>query len=811
MSGAHIRANEVQKTIEPVRQSGQELIRQQEQGPVQAVAPQAAYRRVQLNRNGLRPADMLALQRAVGNRMVQRMVAKANEEQQDETAEEDSERTVQTKLTVDAPKDVYEQETDRAAGRVMAMPEAAAQRPNRTGLPDGLKSGVESLSGMSMDGVKVHYNSFQPAQLNALAYAQGSDIHVAPGQEQHLPHEAWHVVQQAQGRVQPTMQMTDGVPVNDDQGLEREADVMGSRSAQGVSQSIAQRATTEAMDAIRTWNSPGKRLCTPVPRRASDQDLQVRNLVVQGNFIPSDVDPNEINAVTQIANAGTLNKGIFRLANAQGQILVVKFTDEDSARPEFADSALAQAGVTNTRSRGMSTASTEGAALAARIETVALGPLKAAVQNGRTAEHMVLMTELTELDFGVAFAGGGNFPANAVVTSNAFAQGLGKMFAADTMLGNSDRIVHNVTAGGADFVAINPGNFKVAANGVVSVLDNDTQLLSRELLQKVRERAAGVALYLDADQFADMLISGYRLDQNAPRGLFNNKGVQDLFNPAIGSLLAVELQNTLDAAQLANFNAATFAQQFNLGIAGAVQNLMANAAQFMQAAVAAGNPQIDPAALATKLSYTGARRGGAAHAAARTQGQLFAQMMVFDASLLPVPQIPAQGPVTKAIRGVTARSAAGSRLEVLKGEARAGNLDLGGLEERIEEARGLQGGEHRSAKTQFELGLRKAVRMMNERTAALLQADGEVAAFAVQAEVAPYLWLFDPNGSGQIDPQCPIRVAMLNKYHQVAMSYVGQLKVNSAESQAVSAAFNALRSAFLQLQANVINAGATLP
>ena len=30
---------------------------------------------------------------------------------------------------------------------------------------------------------------------DALAYAQGSDIHLAPGQEQHLPHEAWHVVQ----------------------------------------------------------------------------------------------------------------------------------------------------------------------------------------------------------------------------------------------------------------------------------------------------------------------------------------------------------------------------------------------------------------------------------------------------------------------------------------------------------------------------------------------------------------------------------------------------------------------------------------
>jgi hypothetical protein len=107
-----------------------------------------------------------------------------------------------------------------------------APRTNNTGLPDQLKSGIESLSGLSMDHVRVHYNSSQPAQLNALAYAQGSDIHLAPGQERHLPHEAWHVVQQAQGRVRPTMQMKERVPVNDDVGLEREADVMGAMALQ---------------------------------------------------------------------------------------------------------------------------------------------------------------------------------------------------------------------------------------------------------------------------------------------------------------------------------------------------------------------------------------------------------------------------------------------------------------------------------------------------------------------------------------------------------------------------------------------------
>jgi hypothetical protein len=103
------------------------------------------------------------------------------------------------------------------------------QQENRTGFPDHLKAGVETLSGVSMDDVHVHYNSTKPAALQALAYTQGTDIHVAPGQEQHLPHEAWHVVQQKQGRVRPTFQLK-GEQVNDDAGLEHEADVMGARA-----------------------------------------------------------------------------------------------------------------------------------------------------------------------------------------------------------------------------------------------------------------------------------------------------------------------------------------------------------------------------------------------------------------------------------------------------------------------------------------------------------------------------------------------------------------------------------------------------
>ncbi|MDE7271075.1 MAG: DUF4157 domain-containing protein [Acetatifactor sp.] len=94
---------------------------------------------------------------------------------------------------------------------------------NRTGLPDNMKRQYEALSGLSMDDVRVHYNSGRPSQLGALAYTQGSHVYVAPGQERHLGHELGHVIQQKQGRVRATASF-DGVAVNLDDRLEQEAD-----------------------------------------------------------------------------------------------------------------------------------------------------------------------------------------------------------------------------------------------------------------------------------------------------------------------------------------------------------------------------------------------------------------------------------------------------------------------------------------------------------------------------------------------------------------------------------------------------------
>ncbi len=147
--------------------------------------------------------------------------------------------------------------------------ESRLHRENTTGLPDALKSGIESLSQLSMDDVKVHYQSSQPAQVQALAYTQGPEIYVGPGQERHLPHEAWHVVQQKQGRVEATMQLQ-GIAINDDSMLEQEATLMGAkalhmpqsedagaRTVQVGSGLVAQRAMGMEVETRRAIQTPG--------------------------------------------------------------------------------------------------------------------------------------------------------------------------------------------------------------------------------------------------------------------------------------------------------------------------------------------------------------------------------------------------------------------------------------------------------------------------------------------------------------------------------------------------------------------------
>ncbi|HMG23203.1 MAG TPA: DUF4157 domain-containing protein [Kofleriaceae bacterium] len=120
-------------------------------------------------------------------------------------------------------------------------PAAAPQSPGGGGQPmrDDVRAKMERSLGADFSAVRIHEGS-AAAAMGALAYTQGTDIHFAPGQYQPdspggqelLGHELAHVVQQAQGRVQPTAQAK-GVGLNDDSALEREADAMGAKAARG--------------------------------------------------------------------------------------------------------------------------------------------------------------------------------------------------------------------------------------------------------------------------------------------------------------------------------------------------------------------------------------------------------------------------------------------------------------------------------------------------------------------------------------------------------------------------------------------------
>lgn len=108
-----------------------------------------------------------------------------------------------------------------AGGRSLAPPASGIDLVDR--LPQALRHGLTARFGMDFGHVRVHRDSARPAGLQALAYTQGADVFLAPGQGHLLGHELGHVVQQAQGRVRPTQQ-TRHLVLNDDVGLELEAD-----------------------------------------------------------------------------------------------------------------------------------------------------------------------------------------------------------------------------------------------------------------------------------------------------------------------------------------------------------------------------------------------------------------------------------------------------------------------------------------------------------------------------------------------------------------------------------------------------------
>ncbi|MFZ1357403.1 MAG: DUF4157 domain-containing protein [Saprospiraceae bacterium] len=108
-----------------------------------------------------------------------------------------------------------------------------------SGMPDETLNKMSASFGSDFSDVNIHSDSKRATDAGALAYTQGNDIHFAPGQydpssqsgQELLGHELTHVQQQREGRVQANNEVN-GLPLNDDKGLEQEADEMGSKVSQ---------------------------------------------------------------------------------------------------------------------------------------------------------------------------------------------------------------------------------------------------------------------------------------------------------------------------------------------------------------------------------------------------------------------------------------------------------------------------------------------------------------------------------------------------------------------------------------------------
>ena len=137
--------------------------------------------------------------------------------------------------------------TTAEAGNSSAQTTAASGgQVNPTGIPVPVLRGMEGFFGHDFSGVRVHANSADAPAMNALGYTRGDDVHFAPGLYNPqtseglslLGHELTHVVQQREGRVAPTAQLKNGLMLNDDNVLEREADERGARAAAATTRQL---------------------------------------------------------------------------------------------------------------------------------------------------------------------------------------------------------------------------------------------------------------------------------------------------------------------------------------------------------------------------------------------------------------------------------------------------------------------------------------------------------------------------------------------------------------------------------------------
>jgi len=132
---------------------------------------------------------------------------------------------------------------------------------------------MESAFNTDFSKVSIYKESQKALHLNALAFTQGENVHFAPGQfnpdsetgRNLIGHEFTHVMQQRRGAVKSTSVLGKGLNLNDDRGLEIEADNFGKKAVLGES--------------IAKYKSP-----TLGIRNARRNSVQAKTNVIQRNI-----------------------------------------------------------------------------------------------------------------------------------------------------------------------------------------------------------------------------------------------------------------------------------------------------------------------------------------------------------------------------------------------------------------------------------------------------------------------------------------------------------------------------------------------
>lgn len=175
------------------------------------------------------------------------------------------------------------------------------KRINSNGMSEETLNKMSNSFGEDFSNVNIHSDSKSAVDVGALAYTQGNDIHFAPGQydpasssgQSLLGHELTHIVQQREGRVQANNEIN-GMPLNDDKGLEQEADEKGAQVAQ---QQKAETPTTSSKPntnltsykTIQKWDWPWNWGNSDNKDKKEDKDAQ-KSVVKAGSNTGTNFD-----------------------------------------------------------------------------------------------------------------------------------------------------------------------------------------------------------------------------------------------------------------------------------------------------------------------------------------------------------------------------------------------------------------------------------------------------------------------------------------------------------------------------------------